>query len=76
MIGRSAETESRGERLMQSRRKRKEFPQPGRAKSSAVPPKPTWQEVFAVLDAAELPDDFLEDRCAGLSPIPEQREDL
>jgi len=46
------------------------------AKHPSVPTKPTWQEVFAALDAAKLPDNFLEDRCAGLSPIPEQREDL
>jgi len=35
-----------------------------------------WKAVFAALDAAKLPDDFLEDRCASLSPILEQREDL
>lgn len=40
----------------------------------AAPKKPAWQEVFAALDAAKFPDDFLEDRYAGISLNPERRD--
>ncbi|HEY1807328.1 MAG TPA: hypothetical protein VGG42_02145 [Acidobacteriaceae bacterium] len=50
--------------------------QTNRKRPPVATEKPTWREVFAALDAAQFPDDFLEDRDAGLSPNPEQREDL
>jgi antitoxin VapB len=40
---------------------------------SETPAQPTWKEVFAMLDAAELPHDFLADRNQGVF---EERVDL
>jgi antitoxin VapB len=33
----------------------------------------TWEEIYAALDQAEFPDDFLADRAQG---VPQRREDL
>jgi antitoxin VapB len=48
-------------------------PQTGNLILSEVPTPPTWDEVFAALDAADIPDDFLMDRDRSL---PQERPEL
>ena len=48
-------------------------PQSGDLVLSESPAKKTWKEIFAALDAAQFPDDFLEDR--DQRP-PQERDEL
>jgi antitoxin VapB len=48
-------------------------PQSGDLILSESPAKKSWKEIFAALDAAQFPDDFMEDRDQG---PPQERDDL